>query len=189
MRTILLLLLCACIYGQSPNMTLTDQNPTTTTTPLNFYDGSGNQIYQCRAYSYQPIPSVFSVANGLLTNIVVSSNVGTVTTTGNHGYQVGNPFTASGSATSSLNRSYTIQTVGSATTFTITTTGVSNGTYTDVVLQTNAPSSNAPIWSVWKKTYSGSNWLMTQWHNSGSYSSQCSSLYPSTTILAALSWQ
>ena len=72
----------------------------------------------------------FTVAGGTLTNVVVSSDVGTVTTPGTHGLTAGDVVYITGeTADTDLNGTYTIATSASTTTFTIATASVANGTY------------------------------------------------------------
>ena len=136
--------------------------PSSFWTVLNFYDGSSNLNYQCKAKSVQRQAN-FSVALGTLVNIVVSANVATITFTANHGYAIGNPIVISGSATTALNGTSPAASVPSATTLTVATSGVSNGTYTDMVVSSTAPRSSDPIWAIQKFTYTSSNLTMTQW--------------------------
>lgn len=151
-------------FSQSTPVTMEQGAPLNPVTVINVFTGS-NLIYQCRTKSTQR--AFDYVAASKFTNVVVAANVGTVTTSANHGLQVGNTITLTGSATAALNGAYIIQTVPSATTFTITTSGVSNGTYTDLTaLTTTAARSNANIWSIEKFTYDGSgNTTAAQWAN------------------------
>ena len=139
------------------------------TTTLTFYDASSNPQYICKARSRQ---NAFTWAvtptgsQGTLTSIAVATNVGTVTTVGNHGLAIGYLVTVAGSTTSALNGTYIIQTVPSATTFTITTSGVSDGTYNTAALNltTTAPRSSSNQWSIEKFTYNvGNNPTADQW--------------------------
>lgn len=102
-----------------------------------------------------------------LTNIVVATNVGTATTSTAHGLAIGNPVVVTGSATTALNATYRIATVPSTTTFTITTSGVADATYTTgLVVTTTAPRSTAAIWAITCMTYDGSNNLTSKlWVN------------------------
>jgi hypothetical protein len=75
-------------------------------------------------------PTTTWTIGGTLTSIVVSSNVGTVTTTVAHGLVPGNNVRVMSSSTSALNSgSYTVATVPTSTTFTIATANVANATY------------------------------------------------------------
>lgn len=177
MRIALLGLISACVLSaQTQTVAISKDPPNLAATTFTFYNVGGNPQYVCKAKSTQPSYS-WSITpapyQGTLTSIVVSSNVGTVTMAANHGLNVNNSITVSGSTTSSLNGSYVIQsggtvTGGSATTFTITTSGVSNGTYNTAALTvtTNAPRTTAGIWSVEQYTYNGSsNPIMDQFAN------------------------
>ncbi len=104
-------------------------------------------------------------ASATLTSIVVLTNAGTVTTSTAHGLAVGNLVTISGATVDTdLNGTYYIQTVGSTTTFTITTASVANATYTESTLEvaTMAPRSSAAQWDIFKYTTSGSNITVIQ---------------------------
>jgi hypothetical protein len=145
------------------------------------YDANGNLAYICYTtpsgiaayYNYSR-----SVMGGTLTSIVVATNVGTVTTVGAHGLMVGQGVTVSGATLGALNATYIIATVPSTTTFTITTTGVADGTYNNVALTISgsAPLLTSPIWSINKLTYSAGNSLIgSQWAlgAAGNYTSIC----------------
>jgi hypothetical protein len=90
-----------------------------------------NQITSVINLTVNFTPSYNFVAGSRFGNIVVASNVGTVTTLWSHQMRAGQTVIISGSATSALNRTYTIQSVTAPDKFTITTSGVGNGTYTD----------------------------------------------------------
>lgn len=152
--------------------------PSSQPTILKAYDGGTppNPIYVGYAAPFQnytritgnSITSAFrwTKAATTLTNIVVATNVGTVTTSTAHGLTVGNPVTVSGATVDTdLNATYYVQTVGSTTTFTITTASVADATYTDatLVLSTNAPLTTQPIWAINKKTYSTNSQIADQW--------------------------
>lgn len=144
-----------------------EENGSLGVTTLNFYDGNGNLIYVCKSPSGERVPYVFSVAAGNLTNIVVSGGMATVTTPANHGLQVGNLVTVSGSATSALNGAVIIVTVPSATTFTFAT-AAAPATYTDASASTIAPRSSAAMWSIAKQTFNGTNQLTLRQYAGGS---------------------
>lgn len=77
----------------------------------------------------------FTKAATTLTSIVVSSNVGTFTVPGGHGYTTGQPVTTWGATVDTdLNATCTI-TVTNSIVFTCPTTSVANGTYTESTLQ------------------------------------------------------
>lgn len=147
MRTLLTFcVLTGIAFGQSP------VNPVT----QEFYDISGNLIYICNAEAFQN-PITFP-AGGTLTNVVVLTNVGTITFSSTSFLWVGARITLSGSATSALNGVYKITTV-SGSTATIATAGVANATYTDASLTTNSPLLNLLQWSIQVFSYNGSNQL------------------------------
>ena len=169
-RAILTLLaFCTVLAAQTQTVAISAGSPDRAYTALFFYSGNNLQ-YICRAPA-TPIPAYsWSVTAqsglGTLASIAVSTNVGTVTVVGNHGLQVGNLITVSGSTTSALNKNYVIQTVGSTTTFTISTSGVGDATYSTAALKvaSTAPRSSAAQWSIQYLTYDGSNNLLTsQW--------------------------
>ncbi len=155
-----LVILCVSAVAQDgPNTSQTAGPPVRAATSLLFYDGSGNVIYRCRAWSTQNT-STFARSDSSLTSIVVLTNVGTVTTAAAHGLQVNNSITISGATVDTdLNGTYVIATVPSTTTFTIATASVANATYTESTLQftTRAPRTSAPIWEIDKFTVTGSN--------------------------------
>lgn len=166
---ITLLLVCGAVYAQDntkgQTVTLTSGPPAQGITALNYYDGSNNLIYRCQAVSRQATYT-WSVAATTLTSIVDSSNTSTVTTAAAHGLQVGNQVTVAGASASALNRSYAIATVPNTTTFTITTSGVADATYTTgVSVTTTAPRSTVAIWSIRAYLYSGANITAEQWAN------------------------
>lgn len=171
---IVVLLICAACFAQDNSkgqlISINPGPPPQAVSSLNFYSG-GDLIYRCQAVSIQPTFTwyVSSVVppGSTLTSIVVNTNVGTVTTVGDHGLQVGNKITVAGSTTAALNGVYSIATVPTTSTFTIATSGVSNATYNTSALKfyTTAPRSNAAIWSVHAYTYSSSNLTVDQWAN------------------------
>jgi hypothetical protein len=169
----ILFAICGLARGQNQNVTVSKQAPSPATTTLTYYTASGNPQYICKAQSNQPQYTwavTPSSQQGTLTSIVVLTNVGTATTSANHGLQVNDVVIVAGSTTAALNGTYIIQTVPSATTFTITTSGVGNATYATAALamSTMAPRSNAPIWSIEQYTYGTSggangNPIADQW--------------------------
>lgn len=164
------LLAAMSLYGQvSTTVALSKGNPDAAYTTLNFYSGA-NLIYICKApafrqqatYTWAITPGV---GQGTLTNVVVLTNTGTVTTSAAHGLTIGNKVTITGATVDTdLNGSYYVQTVPSSTTFTITTASVANATYTDATmsLYTTAPRTTAPIWSIQRYGYDGSNNRITE---------------------------
>ena len=163
LKLIFAVLVAPALFGQQrTTVALSDGTPDLAISRLYFYDGSNNMEYVCRSppqqknYTWAVTPTG---AQGTLTSIVVLTNVGTVTTSAAHGLQPGNLVVVAGSTTSALNGTYKVQTVGSTTTFTTRTSGVSNATYSTslLTLSSNAPRTTAPVWSIEKRTYDGSN--------------------------------
>lgn len=175
----LCLLPVVCLVAQQSGTPVTvTEYPHDTPTQAFFYDGSNNLIYICESKAKGPwnfngqqlAPSTFSwtKAASTLTNIVVSSNVGTVTTSTAHGLQTGESVTVTGATVDTdLNATYIIQTVGSSTTFTITTVAVADATYTDagLVATTGAARLTAPIWSIARFNYTSTNVTSKQYAN------------------------
>ena len=175
MKTLLLVVMAACCLAQqNATVAISQGPPDAAVASVLSYDASGNLQYICRApqqtnaYVWAVTPNA-AQQQGTLTNIVVAGTVGTVTTVGAHGLAVNNLVTVAGSTTAALNGSYAIQTVPGSTTFTITTSGVTTGTYngTALTLSTNSPRSNAAQWSIQKLIYSAASALInTQWATS-----------------------
>lgn len=172
-RSLLLLALgISPIWSQGAPVTINPFPANVMPTQIFTYSGA-LPIYQCITKPNGPwngvsVPASFSwtKAAATFTNVVVLTNVGTVTTSTAHGLRVGNPVTISGATVDAdLNASYVIATVPSTTTFTIATVSVANATYTDatLVLTTTAPRSTAAIWAVQKFLYDGSNLISTAW--------------------------
>tara|TARA_R110000868_G_scaffold396287_2_gene668432 strand:+ start:312 stop:935 length:624 start_codon:yes stop_codon:yes gene_type:complete len=165
----ILLFLASLSSGQtSPTVALSKGNPDAAYTSLYFYSTT-YLTYICKTpafrqratYTWAVTPGV---GQGTLTNVVVLTNVGTVTTSAAHGLTIGNRVTIAGATVDTdLNGSYYVQTVGSSTTFTITTASVANATYTDagMSLYTTAPRTTESIWSIERFGYDGSNNLIT----------------------------
>ena len=150
MKLLLCFAACVALYGQG------DSAPPVRRSQILFYDGNNNVIYVCTA---APVQRTFDFKKqAQFTNIVVAANVATVTTSANHGLQVNNPIVIAGSATTALNGTYAVASVPTTTTFTVATSGVGNGTYTDpTVVSTTAPRSSDTVWSIQRFTYSGTN--------------------------------
>jgi hypothetical protein len=114
------------------------------------YDGSGNITFVCKSPQAGPITTQ-KVSNSTLTNIVVSANVGTVTTSAAHGLYVGARVTITGATVDTdLNGTYTVRSVTSSTAYTITTAAVADATYTDagLVITTKFPLLTATRWAI-----------------------------------------
>jgi len=128
-------------------------------TTLTFYDGSNNPEYYCIALSKQP--NYQWTGTSLITNIVDAANTATITFPAAHGLAVDNQITISGvvsSGATGLNGTFKVVSVGSTTTLTITTSGVTDGTYTPVTdplmqINTTAPRTTAAAWQIMKLYY------------------------------------
>lgn len=143
-------------------------------TQLLGYDGSSNVIYVGAAAPFGPwangsVPASFAWtrAASTLTNIVVLTNVGTVTTSTAHGLQINNPVVVAGSTTAALNGTYRVATVPSSTTFTIATSGVADATYNNAAMTatTTAPRTTVAIWNISCLIVASSNTTAIQWVN------------------------
>ena len=155
LKAIALALTCAFFaYGQVGDDVLVSDGPQRAPhTQLYFRDGLNNVEYSCVARRAQANYS-WTTAGSTLTSIVDSANTSTVTTSTAHGLAVGNEITIAGASDADLNGTYYIQTVGSATTFTITTASVTDATYNSgLTLSTVAPRETAPIWTITKYSY------------------------------------
>jgi len=165
---------CGLVLGQNvQTVAISGGPPNAAFTLLGFYPSS-TTTYFCRAAAQPALTYAWGVTavvgQGTLTNITVSANVGTITTTAAHGLAIGNVVNVSGSTTAALNGNYIIQSVGSTTTFTITTSAVSNATYATAALKvsTVAPrTSSTTGWSINRITLDGSgNVTASQWATS-----------------------
>lgn len=133
------------------------------------YSGS-DLIATCEAKSQQPTATfiISGTTPYALTNIVVLTNVGTVTTASAHGLGVNDKIVIAGATIDTdLNGTYKIATVGSTTTFTIATVAVADATYTEAGLKftTNAPRTTQPIWSISKFALTASVLQSVKWAN------------------------
>ena len=164
MKSLLIALLFAFAAMAQEGITVNQSSgpPPAPYTPFFDYAGGSNLIYMCKARPVQS-PYVVSVAGKSMTNIVVSTDVGTVNWTA-HGLAVGNSITVAGTAVDTdLNATYYVQTVPDANSLTITTASVADGTYTTgLTITTTAPRNTAAIWYIEKYTYSGNNMVMVQ---------------------------
>jgi hypothetical protein len=92
--TILSLVLAAVAFAQTP-VNQSGGPPPSAIQKLFYYDGSSNLTYICNAAQNGRSTSV-KRSDSSLTNIVVSTNVGTVTTAAVHGLYIGARVTISG---------------------------------------------------------------------------------------------
>jgi hypothetical protein len=161
MRTLTLLLaFTGGLFAQAVGVNQVQGPPPSAYEKLFFYDGSNNLQYICMAQQNQRANS-YSVSGSTLTSIVVATNVGTVTFGTAPGLYVGARITVSGSTTAALNGAYQVTAVSGAT-VTITTSGVSDATYSNAALTvtTNNPLTGAAIWAIQVFSYNVSNQLI-----------------------------
>ena len=121
--------------------------------------GNTNVTAICMAPSATSTATVFAIGSTpALTNIAVSSNVGTINFGATAQLWVGQRVTVAGSTTAALNGTYRINAV-SGSTATITTVGVGDATYNNAALtvSTTAPLLNATLWAIQIFTYTDSS--------------------------------
>jgi hypothetical protein len=130
---------------------------------VTYLDIGSTPQYICEAQAVQPL-TTFYVSSSTLTQIAVSSNVGTITFASTSYLWIGARITVAGSATTALNGTYSVTGV-SGSTATIATSGVSNGTYNDSTLtvSTRAPLLNSLVWAIQVTQYSGANQIGQYW--------------------------
>jgi hypothetical protein len=166
------LLIAASAFAQAPIQI--SERPASEATELKFFrDGSNNIEYVCTALATQPVASwtrsaltsfqpnmSAGTSAATLTSIAVAANVGTVTTSADHGLAVGHWITVSGATVDTdLNGTYKVASVPTSTTFTIATASVGNATYTDTTLRftSTAARENALIWAIRKMFYTSTS--------------------------------
>lgn len=144
-----------------------------------FYDGSSNLKYVCtpRSDNYT-VTTSWSVSGATLTNIVVASNVATVTTAAAHYLYPGAYITVAGSTGNTLNGTFVLTDTPTATTatFAITTSNTTD-TASTLTVSTKNPPLNVSYWAIQVLNYvSGSLRKVTSVGPgaSASYSLKCS---------------
>ncbi len=162
----LLIIFCITGFAQTSTVNESDEDSRDAYTIHYDYDGSDNLEYACKSKSNIGTTSTWTVGSGL-TNIVVSTNVGTATTAAAHYLNPGSSITVAGATVDTdLNATYIVATVPSSTTFTITTASVADATYTDAGMNitTTANLLSASVWSVRRYVYdASSNLTQTMW--------------------------
>lgn len=165
MKKLLLLLLPVVVLAQGQAVNQSAAPPPDNYVSYYGYTGT-TLIYECRAQAQQPqgqSGAYWSVASSTVTNIVVASNVGTITFSSTTYLWVGATLTITGSTTTALNGTYTI-TGTSGSTATIATSGVSDGTYTTgITISTRSPLLNAAVWAIAEYKYVSSNLVNRYW--------------------------
>ena len=155
------LILAALAFGQGSVNQISGPPPDNRVSQF-FYSGTNLQ-YICSAAALQQ-PTTFTVAAKTLTNIVVSTNAGTITFGSTSYLWPGATITVSGSATAALNATYKVTAV-SGSTASITTSGVGDATYADaaLVITTSAPLLNKAVWAIQVLTYTTSTLTGSYW--------------------------
>ncbi len=153
--------LCARADGQPVNQTL---SPPSSNWVYLYWCGSSMTACAsmnedvtaiCMAPAATSLATVFAIGGSpALTNISVSSNVGTINFGATAQLWVGQRVTVAASTTSALNGTYRINGV-SGSTATIATAGVSDGTYNNAAMtvSTTGPLLNAAVWAIRISTY------------------------------------
>jgi len=159
-RLLLFIATLSAAFAQSQNSIIQSQWPAETT--LIFRDASNNQQYFCTALAKQPNYNWFGAA--MITSIVDSGTTATITFAAAHGLSADNRIVIAGmtsAGTTALNASFKIA-VTNTTVITITTSGVTDGSYTpstdpNMIISTTAPRTTAAVWQIqrmyWTTTY------------------------------------
>ena len=128
-----------------------------------FYDIASTPQYVCQAQALQGLTTWYK-SSATLTSIAVATNVGTVTFGSTTYLWPGARIIVAGSATTALNASYVV-TATSGSTATITTVGVSDGTYTDanLTVSTQSPLLNNLVWAIQITRYISSSPQTQYW--------------------------
>lgn len=147
-------------HGQTttPQVVLSQEPPATPQAIRLFYDGSSRLLYMCKAHGWKT-QSQFSVSNGSLTNIVVSSSTATITTAAAHGILAEAQVQITGSSSSLMNRKASVASVTSTTM--VLAGSFEDGTYSSanspgLTVTTSFPKTSQAIWTITKMYYDGS---------------------------------
>lgn len=157
-RLILFTAVVSAAFSQTQSSIIQGQWPSETF--LVFRDGSNNQQYICTALAKQPNYTWSTTA--LVTNIVDAGTTATITFPAAHGLSTDNRIVIAGVTSvgaTGLNGSFKV-TVTSTTQLTITTSGVTDGTYTPtsdpaLKISTTAPRTSANQWQILRQYYTG----------------------------------
>ena len=179
MKRLLLFFACGvALFAQAPVNQIGGPPPAPPYVQLLDYSGT-SLVYTGFAVQYLQSTSQCSYlgsaciqrSDSTLTSIAVSSNVATVTCSTACGVWKGQRVTVSGATgDTDLNATYTVTstTDTAATTYTFTTSGVSDGTYNESTLRiaTNQPLTTQAVWAIQCLKYDGSsNLISTYWAN------------------------
>lgn len=152
--------------GQTPNVVTSQEPPLNPQTVKMFYNGSSQVEYLCKANGWKT-QTQWSISAGTLIQIQVTSGTATITTSANHDVIVGTEVVISGSASSGINGTYVVTSVG---TLTMTLNkSLPDGTYTDNALRVTVtqPKTSAAVWTIQKFFYSGTNLIDIKSSKSG----------------------
>lgn len=129
-----------------------------------YYNGSNQVTYICTAQQSAPLTTFAIAGTPALTNIVVATDVGTITFGASAQFWVGQQLTVAASTTAALNGTYKVQTVIGST-VTITTAGVADATYNNAAMtvSTVEPLLNASLWSIQVFNYPTANLGTSYW--------------------------
>lgn len=194
LSVVLMLVLVPVIQAQGPTQgTIVKVNGFNSTQPSQepFYDGSNRTTYVCQANPNAPVHT-WSVAATTLTNIVVT---GGTTATANfpaaHGiWAIGMKIVVSGSATTTLNGTYYVQSIPNSTSITYTVATTTSTTYTDMTIK-SAPVEIDAIWAISFSQYDASGNLKSfTWANgdAAKYTSICANRAVTTGATAIFYW-
>lgn len=147
-------------HGQTttPQVVLSQEPPATPQAVRLFYDGSSRLLYMCKAHGWKT-QSQYTVVNGSLVNIAVTSSTATITTATAHGVLAEAQVQITGSSSSLMNRKATVTSVTSTT---MVLAGVfEDGTYSianspGLTVVTSFPKTSQAIWTITKHYYDGS---------------------------------
>ncbi len=179
MKVFLVLAITASAAWSQASVSLSQGPPQVAVQKLFYYDGGNNLQYICNSPQTSAQTTV-QRSDSSLTNIVVLTNVGTVTTANAHGLYIGARVVITGATVDTdLNGTYTVASVPTSTTYTIATAAVANATYTDagLVISTFNPLTTRSVWAITVLIYDGSNLLTdVHWANfSTAYALACTS--------------
>lgn len=145
--------------------------PATTRTIVRLWDGSNNNTHVCYGPQFLTATKEWTIDGSTLTSIGVSTNTATATTAAAHGMPVGKDgwlVTVSGATVDTdLNGTYIVASTPSTTTFTFTTVGVSDATYTESGLEIDMAALRPPltedvVWDV-KRQWFNTNQIAEGW--------------------------
>lgn len=152
------------VFGQAQAVNPVSGPPPFGTVQQYYFNGSNQPTYICSSSQFAPTTTFAIGGSPAFTNIVVLSNVGTITFGATAQFWVGQQLTVAASTTAALNATYKVQTV-SGSTVTITTVGVADATYSNAAMtvSTSEPLLNASLWSIQVFNYPTANLGTSYW--------------------------